>query len=99
MITVVAKLPEGIKGFEYVKNHHWITLVDVDGNELRLNATGLVQYLCECKTAVFITSNFQDEMSCPSCAKIMEKNWVKPMLSFVAEDDKSKFMPPKQKDE
>ncbi len=97
-ITIKAHLPEGTKGIAYAKNHHWIELVDEEGNTHRLPATALVMYRCsKCSETWFRTIN-RGSTPCLECGyDRVEPVWRVPQLAFVPEDS-SEFKSPPQKD-
>jgi hypothetical protein len=85
---VRTRFPEGVKGFKYMGNSHFIELVDKDGHVVKANATGLVRYDCaHCSGVFFMMSNHGD-LSCPECRKSSsaKPTWVVPQLSFVPEE-------------
>lgn len=80
--------PDGVKGFKYMANSHFIELVDKTGNKVKANATGLVKYDCEeCQNVFFMMSN-HGELTCPTCQRpaSAKPTWVVPQLSFVPEE-------------
>jgi len=87
-LDVRTQFPEGVKGFKYMGNSHFIELVDKEGRTVKANATGLVRYDCEkCKDVFFMMSNHGD-LSCPACRSMgsAHPTWVVPQLSFVPEE-------------
>jgi hypothetical protein len=81
-------LPDGVKGFRYMGNTHYIEIVDKLGHTAKVNATGLVRYDCtKCDGMFFMVSNHGD-LQCPTCGQIgsAKPTWVVPQLSFVPEE-------------
>lgn len=84
--TIATHLPEGVHGVKYVKNHHYIELIDSEGRVIKINATGIILYLCiECDEHFFMLSNKAN--GCPVCGEHGQvKNvWLKPQLAFIPE--------------
>jgi len=85
-VALHTHVPDWVKGFRYVKNHHFIELEDKHGNVHRLAALSLIKGVCTaCGGEVFVRSRL-GAMVCPHCA-CGEMNWVwgTAQLSFVPE--------------
>jgi hypothetical protein len=87
------KLPRGLRGFRYVKNHHYLELEDEKGNELHLPAHGVMRHYCSgCKNRWWTESNVCN--FCPSCGGTdVEKSWGRLQVAFVPERE-SEFAAP-----
>lgn len=88
-------LPDEVKRFTYVKNHHWIELEDTQGNVTKLTPTALMMGKCKVCTEVNIALYRMGEMRCTYCGSEVEWAWSRPQLAFVPEKE-SDFMPPPQ---
>jgi hypothetical protein len=94
-MEVRASLPEGVKGFAYEKNSHWIEFRDDDGNTTKLPATAVVLYECEaCKTKALLLIN-HGELPCMVCRATVKPAWRVPELAFVPQRP-SGYRPPPQ---
>lgn len=91
--SVSANLPSEIRSFMWVRNHHYVALKDIDGNEIKLDATTIllgecVDRTCGQRFAVFTN---QGEMVCPHCKGAVKWLYARAQLAFIAEHE-SQFM-------
>ena len=85
--TIKADLPPEVHGVCYTKNHHFLELTDALGRKIKLNATGLVQYICRSCQFMCLTPSNNGELFCPGCKQsLMDPQWTRVQLSFVPED-------------
>ncbi len=92
-MNVSAKLPDEVRSFRFVKNHHYVALEDADGNKMQLDAATIM--LCDCVDAAcaqrFAVFTNTGAMVCPHCKGPARGRYVRPQLAFIAESE-SQFM-------
>ncbi len=88
---VTASLPECVRSFAWIRNHHYVVLEDQEGNTTKLDATALLLGTCvECEEKVVALTN-SGAMMCTHCGGCVKWAWSKPQLAFIPEHE-SKFM-------
>lgn len=89
-MKVTADLPHEWKGFNYVKNHHFIQIEDQHGHSTKLNATGVLVGTCQeagCGQEN-LALHMMDEMACTYCrSKNVKWKWHRPQLAFIPEQE------------
>ena len=80
-------LPECVVGVTYAENNHHITLINRLGEEVKLDATGLVKYACGKCSNVFYAASNHGSMKCPLCGGPMTTEWGKLQICFVPEKE------------
>lgn len=90
-MIVTTNLPAEVKGFHFVKNHHFVELEDHAGNKIKLNADAILLGQCTaCQERVVALSN-NGAMMCTHCGGNVKWSWSRPQLAFIPEEE-SKFM-------
>lgn len=89
-VRLTASLPGWVRGFRYVRNHHFIELEDKHGNKVKLHALSLIRGVClSCGGEVFVKARL-GAMTCPHCViGAVEWVWGEAQLSFVPEAEAS----------
>lgn len=89
--SVSTQLPEHVRSFEWVRNHHYVALKDMDGEEIKLDATTILLGDCTaCKEKVVALTN-NGMMTCTHCGGAVKWRYTRPQLAFIAEHE-SRFM-------
>lgn len=86
-MKIETHLPAEIVGFEYRKNHHWLKLKNDKGQEIKLNATGVLVGQCTVCDAMVLAFSNMGNMVCTHCQSPVKWQWTKPQLSFVPETE------------
>ena len=91
-VRITYKLPDGIKGFRYVKNHHYVELEDDHGQSVHLPAEGIMRHAClKCQFSWWTVTN--QCQFCPTCGHTeVVRKWGKLQIAFVP-DKESTFIP------
>lgn len=90
-MIVTVNVPTAVKGFRFLKNHHFVELQDADGNKIVLDADTILLgdcTACQAKVAAFTNAG---TMTCTHCGGAVKWRYVRPQLAFIAEHE-SKFM-------
>jgi DNA-directed RNA polymerase subunit RPC12/RpoP len=85
---IQTNLPENIHGVQYVKNSHFLELIDEKERSWRGGATGIVKYHCESCHQAFYSPTNHGELRCPmpGCGAMVIPVWHKAQLSFIPEE-------------
>lgn len=80
-------LPDWVNEFRYVKNHHYIVLVDKEGNEHKFEAKSMIRGICQsCRGVVYVEANL-GSMMCPHCGSNAQWTWGQATLQFIKEEE------------
>ncbi len=85
-MKLTTDLPEEIKSFSYVKNHHYIELEDNSGHKHKVMATGLRKGICQRCSFIFYSEINPGDIRCPVCVSLsVEWTWGNLQLCFIPE--------------
>jgi len=99
MVILTSNIPGTVKVFRYVKNSHYLSLQDHEGNETTLLEHGVIAYTCgACGLRWWTESN--TSTICPSCAcSDISQVWVKPQVALIPELESGFELVKKNKEE
>jgi len=90
-VKIVTSLPASVKGFHFVKNHHFVELEDSEGNKIKLNAAEILVGTCTGCTQQCVALVNSGAMMCTHCGGNVKWAWSRPQLAFIPEHE-SQFM-------
>ena len=88
-MKLTTNFPPEVHAITYVKNSHFLELEDDDGNRTKLDASGVVRYVCEKCGFIFLAFENHGNLSCPDCGELgaSKPTWMVPQISFVPEKE------------
>ncbi len=94
-MIIESNIPSDVVEFVYAKNSHYLKLRDSEGRETLLIEQGLIRFECgSCSSVFYMKSNMA--RVCPTCGsdKQLVKQWMRPQISLVPEDESNFEMVP-----
>lgn len=82
-------IPDVVRSFMYVWNHHYIKLIDRLGNELKLNPKRMTRYACSICIHTFFAAGDHGQMRCPKCGGVVKAEWGSGQLCFMPDEESS----------
>ena len=95
-LEVVTILPEGVNGFEYVRNHHFIKFTNKKGESLKLVAHDQMLYSCPEGCLEFLTESNHGNLKCPVCGTLLKSKWGRAQICFAPEEESAFSFPTKK---